>query len=317
MPPASLPALSQETGLSVYLAEIRKFPFLEVGEEFQLARRWRDEGDTKAAHRMVTSHLRLAAKMALGYRGYGLPMVDVISEANLGLMQAVRRFDPERGHRLATYAMWWIRASIQEYILRSWSLVKIGTTSAQKKLFFNLRRAKSAIAAFEEGDLRPEHVQQIAQNLHVTEADVIHMNRRLAGSGDLSLNAPISSDEDAQEWQDWIVDDSSESDQVAAIAQRDEFEKRHQMLMAAMETLSERERVIIRERKLSEDPRTLEDMAEEHGISRERVRQIEIKAFEKIQAYVRSSASESGLGGALPAPTGAAGQRKRVLQPVD
>ncbi len=301
MPP-SLPTLSRKSGLSIYLAEIRKFPLLEVGEEFQLARRWRDEGDTEAAHRMVTSHLRLAAKMALGYRGYGLPMVDVISEANLGLMQAVKRYDPERGHRLATYAMWWIRASIQEYILRSWSLVKIGTTSAQKKLFFNLRRAKSAIAAFETGDLRPEHVQEIAQNLQVTEADVIRMNRRLAGSGDLSLNAPVSSDEDAREWLDWIVDDSSESDQAAVIAQRDEFESRHRMLMAAMETLSERERAIIRERRLSENPRTLENMAEEYGISRERVRQIEIKAFEKVQAYVRSPASENVPGVARPAP---------------
>ena len=317
MPPASLPALSQETGLTSYLEEIRQFPLLEVGEEFQLARRWRDEGDTEAAHRLVTSHLRLAAKMALGYRGYGLPMVDVISEANLGLMQAVKRFDPERGHRLATYAMWWIRASIQEYILRSWSLVKIGTTSAQKKLFFNLRRAKSAIAAFEEGDLRPEHVQQIAENLHVTEADVIQMNRRLAGSGDLSLNAPVSSDEESQEWQDWIVDESSESDQVAAIAQRDEFEKRHQMLIEAMKTLSEREQVIIRERRLSEDPRTLEEIAADHGISRERVRQIEIRAFERIQEFVRSRALESGLASAMPPPKQPSAPKRRALQRAD
>ena len=317
MPSASLPALSQETGLTSYLQEIRQFPLLEVGEEFQLARRWRDEGDTEAAHRMVTSHLRLAAKMALGYRGYGLPMVDVISEANLGLMQAVKRFDPERGHRLATYAMWWIRASIQEYILRSWSLVKIGTTSAQKKLFFNLRRAKSAIAAFEEGDLRPEHVQQIAENLHVSEADVIHMNRRLAGSGDLSLNAPVSSDEESQEWQDWIVDDSSESDQVAAIAQRDEFEKRHQMLIEALKTLSEREQVIIRERRLSEDPRTLEQIAADHGISRERVRQIEIRAFERIQEFVRARALERGLSSSVPPPKQRSAPKRHALQPAE
>ena len=314
MPATSLPALSQETGLTNYLDEIKQFPLLEVGEELQLARRWRDEGDTEAAHRLVTSHLRLAAKMALGYRGYGLPMVDVISEANLGLMQAVKRFDPERGHRLATYAMWWIRASIQEYILRSWSLVKIGTTSAHKKLFFNLRRAKSAIAAFEEGDLRPEHVQQIAENLHVSEADVIHMNRRLAGSGDLSLNAPVSSEEEALEWQDWIVDDSTDSDQVAAIARRDEFEQRHQMLVEAMKTLSEREQNIIRERRLSEDPKTLEEIAGQHGISRERVRQIEIRAFEKIQAFVRSRAAENDLVGTVPLHESTPKSRLKALQ---
>ena len=232
-------------------------------------------------------------------------------------MQAVKRFDPERGHRLATYAMWWIRASIQEYILRSWSLVKIGTTSAQKKLFFNLRRAKSAIAAFEEGDLRPEHVRQIAENLHVTEADVIHMNRRLAGSGDLSLNAPVSSDEESQEWQDWIVDDSSEADQVAAIAQRDEFEKRHQMLNEAIETLSEREQIIIRERRLAEDPRTLEEIAADHGISRERVRQIEIRAFERIQEFVRSRALESGLASAMPPPRKPSAPKRRALRRSD
>ena len=304
--PASVPALSQESGLSSYLHEIRQFPLLEVGEEFQLARRWREEGDTEAAHRLVTSHLRLAAKMALGYRGYGLPMVDVISEANLGLMQAVKRFDPDRGHRLATYAMWWIRASIQEYILRSWSLVKIGTTSAHKKLFFNLRRAKSAIAAFEEGDLRPEHVRQIAENLHVTEADVVHMNRRLAGTGDLSLNAPISSDEGSQEWQDWIVDESREADQVEELAERDEFERRHAMLLAAMASLSERERDIIRDRRLRDDPLTLEEIARGLGISRERVRQIEISAFRKIQAQVREENRQSEARTALPPPEPAA-----------
>ncbi len=301
MTSTTLPALTHDSGLTRYLSEIRQFPLLAADEEAQLARDWRRNKNTESAHRLVTSHLRLAAKMALGYRGYGLPMVDVISEANLGLMQAVNRFDPDRGYRLSTYAMWWIRASIQEYILRSWSLVKIGTTSAQKKLFFNLRRAKSAIAAFEEGDLRPEHVRQIAENLHVSESDVIHMNRRLAGTGDLSLNAPVSSDEEAQEWQDWIVDDATGSDQVAAIAERDEFEQRHRMLTEAMETLDEREREIVRERRLSEDPRTLEQIAGDYGISRERVRQIELRAFEKIQAFVRKRAEQRGLVAELPA----------------
>jgi len=288
----ALPTPYSDSGLSTYLNEIRQFPVLEAGEEFELASRWRDSNDTDAAHRLVTSHLRLAAKMAMGYRGYGLPMVDVISEANLGLMQAVRRFDPDRGFRLATYAMWWIRAAIQEYILRSWSLVKIGTTSTQKKLFFNLRRAKSAIAAFEEGDLRPEHLRQIAESLDVDESEVVRMNRRLAGTGDLSLNARVADEDDSGEWQDWIVDETPDADPMALAAERDEMAQRREMLAVALATLSDRERTILEERRLSDAPRNLEQIAKDHGVSRERIRQIELRAFEKIQSFLQGKTAE-------------------------
>ena len=288
-----LPVPSREAGLAKYLDEIHRFPLLEPEEEFEYARAWRNKGDTQAAHQLVTSHLRLAAKMALGYRGYGLPIADVISEANLGLMQAVKRFDPDRGHRLATYAMWWIRAAIQEYILRSWSLVKISTTAAQKKLFFNLRRAKSAIRAYEDGDLRPEHVKQIAESLNVSETDVIQMNRRLAGTGDASLNVTMGNEEGAPEWQEWISDD--DGDQASALAEADEAEKRHAFLLSAMDALNDREKRIFMERRLNEEPLTLEKLAKEFGVSRERIRQIETRAFEKVQKKVRELARERGL----------------------
>ncbi len=289
----SLPAPSPEQGLSRYMQEIRKFPMLEPEEEYMLAKAWVDHQDKESAHKLVTSHLRLAAKIAMGYRGYGLPTAEVVSEANVGLMQAVKRFDPEKGFRLATYAMWWIRASIQEYILRSWSLVKMGTTAAQKKLFFNLRKAKNKIGALEEGDLRPEHVQKIATDLGVTEEEVTSMNRRLSG-GDASLNAPLKSDgEGASEWQDWLTDD--DADQAQAYAEQDELENRRELLMQSMEMLNERERHILTERKLKDEPQTLEDLSQEYGVSRERIRQIEVRAFEKLQKRMRELAAEQNM----------------------
>ncbi len=290
---ANLPAPSPEQGMNRYLQEIRKFPLLEPEEEYMLAKRWVDHEDAGAAHRMVTSHLRLAAKIAMGYRGYGLPQAEVISEANVGLMQAVKRFDPEKGFRLATYAMWWIRASIQEYILRSWSLVKLGTTSAQKKLFFNLRKAKSKIGALEEGDLRPENVARIAHDLNVTEREVIDMNRRLSG-GDASLNATVGSDgESTSQWQDWLEDE--DADQATAYADNEELNARRAMLMRAMDTLNEREKDILVQRRLQDEPVTLEDLSERYDVSRERIRQIEVRAFEKLQARMRELAREKGM----------------------
>ncbi|NBR34820.1 MAG: RNA polymerase sigma factor RpoH [Rhodobacteraceae bacterium] len=290
---ANLPAPSPEGGLNRYLQEIRKFPMLEPEEEYMLAKRWAEEQDAQAAHKMVTSHLRLAAKIAMGYRGYGLPQAEVISEANVGLMQAVKRFDPEKGFRLATYAMWWIRASIQEYILRSWSLVKMGTTSAQKKLFFNLRKAKSKIGALEDGDLRPENVKQIATDLGVTEDEVISMNRRLSG-GDASLNAMVASDGDsAMEWQDWLEDE--DADQAADYEERDELETRRELLFEAMQGLNDRERDILTQRRLSDEVSTLEDLSAQYDVSRERIRQIEVRAFEKLQLRMRELAMEKGL----------------------
>ena len=290
---ANLPAPTPEGGLNRYLQEIRRFPMLEPEEEYMLAKRWVEEEDSGAAHKMVTSHLRLAAKIAMGYRGYGLPQAEVISEANVGLMQAVKRFDPEKGFRLATYAMWWIRASIQEYILRSWSLVKLGTTSAQKKLFFNLRKAKARIGALEDGDLRPEHVEKIAHDLSVTEAEVISMNRRLSG-GDASLNAVIGSDgEGATEWQDWLEDE--DADQAGDYAEKDEMEVRRELLATAMDVLNEREKDILTQRRLMDNPVTLEELSGQYNVSRERIRQIEVRAFEKLQDRMRSLASEKGL----------------------
>lgn len=290
---ANLPAPSPEGGLSRYLQEIRKFPMLDPQEEYMLAKRWVEEQDTEAAHKMVTSHLRLAAKIAMGYRGYGLPQSEVISEANVGLMQAVKRFDPEKGFRLATYAMWWIRASIQEYILRSWSLVKMGTTSAQKKLFFNLRKAKSRIGALEDGDLHPDKVKQIATDLGVTEDEVISMNRRMSG-GDASLNAVVSSDgEGTMQWQDWLEDE--DADQAQDLEERDELEARRELLLQAMTTLNERERDILTQRRLSDDVTTLEDLSTQYDVSRERIRQIEVRAFEKLQLKMRELAAEQGL----------------------
>ena len=280
---AALPMISAESGLSRYLAEIRRFPMLEPQEEYMLAKSWREHGDRDAAHRLVTSHLRLVAKIAMGYRGYGLPIGEVISEGNVGLMQAVKRFEPEKGFRLATYAMWWIRASIQEYVLRSWSLVKMGTTANQKKLFFNLRKAKSQISALEEGDLRPEQVATIATKLGVTQQDVIDMNRRM--SGDASLNAPLRQEGEG-EWQDWLVDDSSS--QEALLVDREESDNRLAALRSALGVLNDRERRIFEARRLADDPVTLEQLSEEFSISRERVRQIEVRAFEKVQAAVRA-----------------------------
>ncbi len=290
---ANLPAPSPEQGLNRYLQEIRKFPLLEPEEEYMLAKRWVDHQDATAAHKMVTSHLRLAAKIAMGYRGYGLPQAEVISEANVGLMQAVKRFDPEKGFRLATYAMWWIRASIQEYILRSWSLVKLGTTSAQKKLFFNLRKAKAKLGALEEGDLRPENVAQIAKDLNVTEDEVVDMNRRLSG-GDASLNATVGSDGDsATQWQDWLED--QDADQAGAYAERDELDARRELLVQAMEALNDREKDILVQRRLSDDPVTLEELSESYGVSRERIRQIEVRAFEKLQSRMKELARGKGM----------------------
>jgi RNA polymerase sigma-32 factor len=289
----NLPAPSPEGGLNRYLQEIRKFPMLEPEQEYMLAKRWVDHQDTDAAHQLVTSHLRLAAKIAMGYRGYGLPQAEVISEANVGLMQAVKRFDPERGFRLATYAMWWIRASIQEYILRSWSLVKLGTTSAQKKLFFNLRKAKARIGALEEGDLRPENVAQIAHDLNVTEDEVVSMNRRLSG-GDASLNATISADGDgAAEWQDWLEDE--DADQATDYAERDELEARRGLLVAAMAVLNDREKDILIQRRLQDNPVTLEELSTQYDVSRERIRQIEVRAFEKLQKRMQELAKEKGM----------------------
>jgi RNA polymerase sigma-32 factor len=284
--------MSPEGGLSRYLTEIRKFPMLPKDEEFMLAKRWQEHEDPQAAHKLVTSHLRLVAKIAMGYRGYGLPIGEVISEGNVGLMQAVKKFDPDRGFRLATYAMWWIRASIQEYILRSWSLVKMGTTAAQKKLFFNLRKAKSEISALEDGDMRPEQVSHIATRLGVTNDDVISMNRRLAGP-DASLNAPLRSDSES-EWQDWLADDSQVS-QETEVAENQERTLRMGLLEEAMQELTDRERHILTERRLQDEPTTLETLASQYGVSRERVRQIEVRAFEKLQKAMKAAATERNL----------------------
>jgi RNA polymerase sigma-32 factor len=281
---AALPVLTAESGLSHYLEEIRRFPMLEPQQEYMLAKSWREHGDRDAAHKLVTSHLRLVAKIAMGYRGYGLPISEVISEGNVGLMQAVKRFEPEKGFRLATYAMWWIKAAIQEYILRSWSLVKMGTTANQKKLFFNLRKAKSRINALDEGDLHPDQVKLIAKRLGVTEQDVVDMNRRLGG--DASLNAPIRDDGDAGEWQDWLVDDAPSQERT--LAESEELDNRRAALSDALGVLNDRERRIFEARRLADDPITLEELAEEFGVSRERVRQIEVRAFEKVQKAVRS-----------------------------
>jgi RNA polymerase sigma-32 factor len=280
----ALPILTAESGLTHYLEEIRRFPMLERWEEYMLAKRWREHGDRGAAHKLVTSHLRLVTKIATGYRGYGLPISEVISEGNVGLMQAIKRFEPDKGFRLATYAMWWIKAAIQEYILRSWSLVKMGTTANQKKLFFNLRKAKSKISALEEGDLRPDQVKLIARRLGVTEQDVVDMNRRLGG--DVSLNAPIREDGDSGEWQDWLVDDIS--DQETRLAESEEAENRKKALGEALSVLNDRERRIFEARRLADDPITLEELAAEFGVSRERVRQIEVRAFEKVQRAVKT-----------------------------
>nr|WP_156402266.1 MULTISPECIES: RNA polymerase sigma factor RpoH [Caulobacter] len=283
----SLSVMSPDGGLSRYLTEIRKFPMLAKDEEFMLAQRWKEHQDSEAAHKMVTSHLRLVAKIAMGYRGYGLPIGEVISEGNVGLMQAVKKFEPDKGFRLATYAMWWIRASIQEYILRSWSLVKMGTTAAQKKLFFNLRKAKSQIEAFQDGDLRPEQVSAIATKLGVLDSEVISMNRRLGGP-DASLNAPLRADGES-EWQDWLADDDQVS-QETVVAENQEKSLRMSLLEEAMVELTDRERHILTERRLKDDPTTLEDLAAQYGVSRERVRQIEVRAFEKLQKSMREAA---------------------------
>jgi RNA polymerase sigma-32 factor len=288
----ALSVMSPDGGLSRYLTEIRKFPMLAKDEEFMLAKRWREHQDPAAAHRLVTSHLRLVAKIAMGYRGYGLPIGEVISEGNVGLMQAVKKFEPDKGFRLATYAMWWIRASIQEYILRSWSLVKMGTTAAQKKLFFNLRKAKSQISAFEEGDLHPDQVHQIATKLGVLDSEVISMNRRLSGP-DASLNAPLRTDSE-NEWQDWLEDKDAVS-QETVLAETEEKSLRMGLLEEAMTELTDRERHILTERRLKDDPTTLETLASEYGVSRERVRQIEVRAFEKLQKAMRAAALEQNL----------------------
>ncbi len=285
----ALAVISPDGGLSRYLTEIRKFPMLAKDQEFMLAKAWREHEDSEAAHQLVTSHLRLVAKIAMGYRGYGLPIGEVISEGNVGLMQAVKKFEPDRGFRLATYAMWWIRASIQEYILRSWSLVKMGTTAAQKKLFFNLRKAKSAISAIEDGDLHPDQVTTIATKLGVTNEDVISMNRRLSGP-DSSLNAPLRADGES-EWQDWLKDDNQVS-QETQVADSEEYSQRMGLLGDAMKDLTERERHILTERRLRDDPTTLEDLAGQYGVSRERVRQIEVRAFEKLQKAMKTAAVE-------------------------
>ncbi|MEL6244793.1 MAG: RNA polymerase sigma factor RpoH [Pseudomonadota bacterium] len=283
--------LSPEQGLSRYLTEIRKFPMLSKEEEFMLAKRWQEHEDSGAAEKMVTSHLRLVAKIAMGYRGYGLPMAEVISEGNVGLMQSVKKFDPDKGFRLATYAMWWIRASIQEYILRSWSLVKLGTTAAQKKLFFNLRRIKGEIQALEEGDLKPEQIAVIADRLNVTEGEVRMMNGRMSGS-DASLNTPMGQDGD-MEWQDWLADD--DPNQASEFAERQEFDARMELLTSAMEDLNDREKHILTERRLTDDPKTLEELSEVYNVSRERIRQIEVRAFEKLQKAMKRMAKEQGL----------------------
>ncbi|MCF6317448.1 MAG: RNA polymerase sigma factor RpoH [Marinosulfonomonas sp.] len=289
----NLPAPSPEQGLNNYLQSIRKFPMLEPEEEYMLAKSWVENEDTDAAHKLVTSHLRLAAKIAMGYRGYGLPQAEVISEANVGLMQAVKRFDPEKGFRLSTYAMWWIRASIQEFVLRSWSLVKLGTTSAQKKLFFNLRKAKARIGALEDGDLRPENVKRIATDLGVTETEVISMNRRMSG-GDASLNAQVGSDgEGTMQWQDWLEDESA--DQAGDYAEKDELDVRRELLVEAMDVLNDREKDILEQRRLKDKPVTLEVLSGQYDVSRERIRQIEVRAFEKIQTRMRDLAKGKGI----------------------
>ena len=287
----NIPALGGESNLSRYLHEIRQFPMLEQQEEYMLAKRWVEHQDVDAAHRLVTSHLRLVARIAMGYRGYGLPVNELISEGNVGMMQAVKRFDPEKGFRLATYAMWWIRASIQEYILHSWSLVKIGTTAAQKKLFFNLRRLKHRLQAIDDGDLSPEHVTKIADELRVSEDEVVQMNRRLAAS-DRSLNAPMRVEGEG-EWQDWLADESES--QETLYGEREELERRRRMLTGAMDVLNERERRILQERRLREDPATLEELSQEFGVSRERIRQIEVRAFEKLQRAVRDAVVQDRL----------------------
>jgi len=286
---AAMPVIaSGEAGLSRYLTEIRRFPMLEPQEEYMLAKRYREHGDSAAAERLVTSHLRLVAKIAMGYRGYGLPIGEVISEGNVGMMQAVKRFEPDKGFRLATYAMWWIKAAIQEYILRSWSLVKMGTTANQKRLFFNLRKVKGQIQAIDDGDLRPDQVAQIAQKLGVPEEEVVSMNRRL--SGDASLNAPIRAESESGEWQDWLVDESASQEEL--LAESEELDSRRALLRGALDVLNDRERRIFEARRLSEDPKTLEDLSTEFGVSRERVRQIEVRAFEKVQDAVRRAATE-------------------------
>ncbi len=288
---STIPTVAGEGSLSSYLAAIRRFPMLDPDQEFMLAKRWREHGDTDAAHQLVTSHLRLVAKIAMGYRGYGLPVSELISEGNVGMMKAVKRFDPDRGFRLATYAMWWIRASIQEYILHSWSLVKMGTTAAQKKLFFNLRKIKGQINALEEGDLHPDNVKTIADRLNVSEEEVINMNRRLS-AGDHSLNAPMRIDGDG-EWMDWLEDDSPS--QETMLAESEEFENRRVLLQDALKTLNEREQHILTERRLKDEPSTLEELSQEYDISRERVRQIEVRAFEKLQKAMRNAAIEQRL----------------------
>ncbi len=293
--PATIPALGSDASLNRYLSEIRKFPILKPEQEYMLAKRYQEHQDPEAAAQLVTSHLRLVAKIAMGYRGYGLPVAELISEGNIGLMQGVKKFEPDRGFRLATYAMWWIRASIQEFILRSWSLVKIGTTAAQKKLFFNLRRMKNQIEAFEDGDLRPEDVTKIATDLGVTEDEVISMNRRMAMGGDTSLNVSMNEDGEGQ-WQDWLADDGPLQDERVADAQ--ERDVRHDMLLSAMDDLSDRERHILEERRLAEEPKTLEELSQVYGVSRERVRQIEVRAFEKLQKAMMRIAGDRRL---LPA----------------
>ena len=290
-----LPVLSGDAGLSRYLSEIRKFPLLSPEDEYMFAKRWKEHEDPEAARRLVTSHLRLVAKIAMGYRGYGLPVSEIVSEGNVGLMQAVKRFDPDRGFRLATYAMWWIRASIQEYVLRSWSMVKMGTTAAQKKLFFNLRKAKNNIGAIEEGDLTPDHTATLADQLGVTQTEVTEMNRRLSGGGDASLNAPLRSESES-EWQDWLADETA--DQETRLAEREEMGDRHQLLVGAMKALTERERDILQARRLQEEPTTLEELSQKYGVSRERVRQIEVRAFEKLQRGMQAAMTTA----ALPAP---------------
>jgi RNA polymerase sigma-32 factor len=293
----SLPSVGAHGGLTRYLEEIRQFPMLEPQQEYMLAKSWREHGDRDAAHQLVTSHLRLVARIAMGYRGYGLPIGEVISEGNVGLMQAVKRFDPDKGFRLATYAMWWIRAAIQEYILRSWSLVKMGTTAAQKKLFFNLRKIKGQLKALDEGDLRPDQVKRIATQLGVTEEDVVSMNRRLAG--DSSLNAPVRNDAESGEWQDWLVDETM--DQETALAESEERDNRREMLNDALKGLNARERRVFEARRLAEDPLTLEELSAEFGVSRERIRQIEVRAFEKVQKAVTKAASAAAQPEPAPA----------------
>jgi RNA polymerase sigma-32 factor len=292
---ATIPAMSGEAGLNRYLAEIKKFPILAPEEEYMLAKRWTEHQDTDAAAKLVNSHLRLVAKIAMGYRGYGLPVSELISEGNIGLMQGVKKFEPDRGFRLATYAMWWIRASIQEFILRSWSLVKMGTTAAQKKLFFNLRRMKNQIEAFEDGDLKPEDVTKIATDLGVSEEDVVSMNRRMAMGGDTSLNVPLREEGDGQ-WQDWLVDTDPLQDERVAEAQ--ESQVRHDLLVEAMSALNDREKHILTERRLTDEPKTLEELSQVYDVSRERIRQIEVRAFEKLQKALMGLAGERRL---LPA----------------